>query len=46
VRPQPPNAAAHVALRRFSAVWAVSIAVKVAAIAVLLFVVWKLFGGF
>jgi hypothetical protein len=45
VQPQPPNAAAHVALRRFSAVWGASIAVKVAAIAVLLFLVGKLFGG-
>jgi hypothetical protein len=42
----PPNAAANVALRRFSAVWAASIAVKVAAIAVLLLVAWKLLGGF
>jgi hypothetical protein len=42
----PPDAAASVALRRFSAVWAASLAVKVAAIAVLLLVAWKLLGGF
>ena len=44
--PPPRNAAANVALRRFSVVWAASLAVKVAAIAVLLLVVWKLLGGF
>jgi len=46
VQPPPPDAAARVALRRFSAVWAASLAVKVAAVAVLVFLVWKLLGGF
>ena len=42
----PPNAAANVALRRFSVVWAASIAVKVAAIALaLLLIVRVLYGG-
>ena len=40
----PPDA--HAAVRRFSAVWAVSLAVKVAAVAVLLLLVLKLFGGY
>jgi len=39
----PPNASG--AVRRFAAVWAVSFAVKVAAVAVLLLIVLKLFGG-
>ena len=40
-----PAANANTAVRRFAAVWALSIAVKVAALAVLLFLVLKLFGG-
>jgi len=40
--PAPPNAA----VRRFAALWSVSLAVKVAALAVLLFVVFRLLGGF
>jgi hypothetical protein len=37
----PPNAAT----RRFAVVWSASLAVKILAIAVLLFVVIKVFGG-
>ena len=37
----PPNAA----VRRFATLWTASLAVKVLAIAVLLFVVIKVFGG-
>ncbi len=44
--PSPVNPNAAVALRRFTAVRVVSVAVKVAAVAVLLFLVLKLFGGF
>ena len=40
----PPKA--NTAVRRFSTVWAVSLAVKVAAVVVLLVLVLKLFGGF
>jgi len=40
----PPDA--NSAVRRFGTVWAVSVAVKVAAVAVLLLVVVKLLGGF
>jgi hypothetical protein len=42
--PVSPNATA--ALRRFTAVWTASVVVKVVALAVLLFLVLKLFGGF
>jgi hypothetical protein len=41
-----PNPAAGAALRRFAALWTVSVAVKVAALAVLLLLAWKLLGGF
>jgi len=41
-----PNPAAAAALRRFAALWTVSVAVKVAALAVLLLLAWKLLGGF
>jgi len=41
--PAPPN---EVAVRRFATVWSVSLAVKVAALAVLLFVVLRFLGGF
>ena len=37
----PPNAA----VRRFAPVWAVSLAVKLAALAILLLIVMKLLGG-
>ena len=40
-----PPANANAAVRRFAAVWTISTAVKVAALAVLLLVVLKLFGG-
>jgi hypothetical protein len=40
--PAPPN----VAVRRFTALWSVSLAVKVVALAVLLFVALRLLGGF
>jgi hypothetical protein len=33
------------AVRRFTALWAASIAVKVAALALLVFLVWKFTGG-
>ena len=39
----PPNA--NPAVRRFAVVWTVSTAVKVAAVAALVFIVLKLFGG-
>jgi hypothetical protein len=42
----PRNAAANAAVRRFATVWTVSVALKVAALVVLLVVVLKLFGGF
>ena len=38
----PPNTA----VRRFTAVWAVSVVVKLAALAVIVVVVMKLLGGF
>ena len=41
-----PREAPNAAVRRFTTVWAVSLAVKVAAVAVLVFLVWKLLGGF
>jgi len=37
---------ANSAVRRFAAVWTLSLAVKVAAVAVLLLLVLKLFGGY
>ena len=40
-----PPANANPAVRRFAAVWTLSTVVKVAALAVLLFVVLKLLGG-
>jgi len=40
-----PAANTNSAVRRFAAVWTISTAVKVAALAVLLLVVLKLFGG-
>ena len=40
--PAPPNAA----VRRFTAVWGISLAVKLVAVAVLFLLVFKLFGGF
>jgi len=40
-----PPANAHPAVRRFAAVRTVSMALKVAALAVLLLIVLKLFGG-
>ena len=40
-----PPASANSAVRRFAAVWTLSTAVKIAALAVLLLVVLKLFGG-
>ena len=42
--PAPPDA--HAALRRFSLVWGLSVAVKIAAVAVLLFLILKFYGGF
>jgi len=41
----PLSANANPALRRFAAVWTLSTVVKVAAVAVLLYVVLKLYGG-
>ncbi|MGA8603513.1 MAG: hypothetical protein WB788_00390 [Thermoplasmata archaeon] len=40
--PAPPN----VALRRFAVVWSVSLAIKVAALAVLFLIVVRFWGGF
>ena len=40
----PPEA--NGAVRRFAMAWTISLAVKVAAVVVLLFLVIKLFGGF
>ena len=41
--PQPPNA--NSAVRKFATVWTVSFAVKVAAVAVLLYLVLRFLGG-
>jgi hypothetical protein len=43
--PSPRSGEANVAVRRFSTVRAASVAVKVAAVAVLLYLVVKILGG-